>query len=270
MKKRLDELLLERGYFESLAKAQGAIMAGIVMDRNGYRLEKAGLRVAEDIVLDVRLRDGRYASRGGLKLERALAEFRVELTGKTVLDVGSSTGGFTDCALRHGAARVIAVDSGTNQLVWRLRNDPRVKVLEQTNFRHMIAADLGGLIPTVALIDVSFISLALIFPNLWALLPEGAHVVALVKPQFEAPISEIEAGGLVTNREVWRRVLEKATRAAAESGFRPLGLIRSPIEGMTGNREFLLHASRETSRNATEVEAGAVELSNQIAAVCGP
>ncbi|MBT9252373.1 MAG: RNA binding methyltransferase FtsJ like [Brockia lithotrophica] len=244
---RLDVLLSERGFFPSREAARSAVLAGEVFV-DGKRVEKPGTFVSPDASLEVRTRGARYVSRGGYKLEAAVRAFGLDFRDKVVLDVGASTGGFTDCALRHGAARVYALDVGYGQLAWSLRQDPRVVPIEKTNFRTFSPEDLPGPLPDVVTIDVSFISLRLLFPNLARFLAPEKELVALVKPQFEAGRRDVGKGGIVRDPEVHRRVLREVLLSAREHGFQPLGLIPSPIRGKDGNLEFLLYARRLPSR----------------------
>ncbi|MBE3596522.1 MAG: TlyA family RNA methyltransferase [Hydrogenibacillus sp.] len=241
-KGRLDVLLVERGLFESREQARRAIMSGAVMV-DGAVMDKPGMRVAR--TADIRLRGERpkYVSRGGLKLEAALSAFGIDLTGKRVLDAGASTGGFTDCALKHGAAAVIAVDVGYGQLAWSLRQDPRVIVKERQNVRYLRPEDLP-VPPDVALADLSFISLGLVLPALSGVLPDGGALIALIKPQFEAGPEHVEKGGLVKDPRVHRETVERVMRAAEAAGLYAKGLIPSPIRGGDGNIEFLFWAQK--------------------------
>jgi len=184
-----------------------------------------------------------YVSRGGVKLEHALKEFKIEVEGKVALDVGASTGGFTDCLLKHGANKVYAVDVGYGQLDWKLRKDPRVIVVERTNIRYLTPEKLYGRDPKadLAAIDVSFISLSNVLPSVFELLTKEAEVVALVKPQFEARREQVERGGIVRDEKVRQEVIEKVKTAAEKLGFAVKGTARSPIEGADGNIEFLIH-----------------------------
>ena len=238
-KSRIDKLLVARGLAPSRERAQAYLMAGrvLVADRP---VEKAGTLVDELAQIRLRGEDPPFVGRGGLKLEAALAGFGVEGRGKLCLDVGASTGGFTDCLLQRGAGFVFALDGGTNQLDQRLRQDPRVKSLEKTNFRHATPATLGSFVD-LAVVDVSFISLELILPPLWGLLVEGGEAVVLVKPQFEAGREQIEKGGLVTDPQVRQGCINKVKAAALSLGFGVLGEMDSPIEGKkSGNLEALL------------------------------
>jgi 23S rRNA (cytidine1920-2'-O)/16S rRNA (cytidine1409-2'-O)-methyltransferase len=239
-KERLDVLLVERGLVETREKAKRAIMAGLVYS-NEERLEKAGEKVNADIPLTVKGNVLPYVSRGGLKLEKALKVFDLDVRDKIMLDIGSSTGGFTDCALQNGAKMSYALDVGYNQLAWKLRQDERVVVMERTNFRYVTASDLPYGMPEFATIDVSFISLKLILPVLKNLLVPGSDVVALVKPQFEAGREQVGKKGIVRDPKVHLSVLENTIDLSLGSGFNVKNLSFSPITGGDGNIEFLLH-----------------------------
>ncbi len=242
-KERLDIVLVRRGLAPSRERARALIMAGKVYI--GDRLvDKPGTLVTLDS--ECRLMEAsdelRYVSRGGLKLEKALATFGLNPAGLIALDVGSSTGGFTDCLLQHGAKRVYAIDVGQGQLAWTLRNDPRVVVMEHTNIRHLTSLPEAI---QCAVVDVSFISLRLVLPAIVPLLAPGAWVVALVKPQFEAGKAEVDRGaGIITDPAVHNHVLRELQEWITQhTSFRPQGLTDSPIYGRDGNREFLLHLS---------------------------
>lgn len=239
-KERIDVLLVEQGYFDSREKAKTAIMAGLVFG-NQERIEKAGTKVPRDTKLTVKGALHPYVSRGGLKLEKALKQFDIDMKERVMLDIGSSTGGFTDCALQHGAKYVYAIDVGYNQLDWSLRNDERVNVKERTNFRYMTPDDLDGPSPNFASIDVSFISLRIILPPLVALLNKPADIVALIKPQFEAGREKVGKSGVVRDSKVHQEVLETVLGFATELGYTLQGLTFSPITGGEGNIEFLAH-----------------------------
>lgn len=239
-KERIDVLLVEQGFFDSREKAKAAIMAGLVFGGQ-ERIEKAGTKIPRDTVLSVKGAIHPYVSRGGLKLEKALKRFGIGLTGRTMLDIGSSTGGFTDCALQHGASYVYAIDVGYNQLDWSLRNDERVNVKERTNFRYMTPADLDGPKPDFASIDVSFISLKIILPPLLELLERPADIAALIKPQFEAGREKVGKSGVVRDPKVHLEVLETVLSFAEDLGYSLADLTFSPITGGEGNIEFLAH-----------------------------
>lgn len=238
-KERLDVLLVEQNYYDSREKAKAAIMAGLVF-ADGERIDKAGTKVPRDAKITVKGAPHPYVSRGGLKLEKAIRTFGLDLSGTVVLDIGASTGGFTDCALQNGASAVYAVDVGYNQLDWSLRSDPRVHVMERTNFRYMQPGDLPGPAPTFATIDVSFISLRLMLPPLRQILAPGGQTVALIKPQFEAGRDKVGKSGVVRDPDVHRDVLRSVTAFAVETGFAVKGLTYSPITGGEGNVEFLV------------------------------
>ena len=241
-KVRIDALLVQRGLVESREKARALIMAGQI-DVDGHGAAKAGTMVAIDADVRVIGPDHPWVSRGGVKLAFALEAFAIDATGAVALDLGASTGGFTDVWLQRGAIRVIALDVGHSQLHWRIRSDPRVAVIEHVNARHLKPGDLpdlGAPITRVS-IDVSFISLRHIFPVLPALVAPGSQIVALVKPQFEAGRQDVGRGGLVKDPAVHARVVDQVTTAAAEVGLSRTGLIESPITGAHGNQEFLMH-----------------------------
>jgi 23S rRNA (cytidine1920-2'-O)/16S rRNA (cytidine1409-2'-O)-methyltransferase len=239
-KERLDLLLVERGLVESREKAKRVILAGLVYS-NEMRLDKPGEKVDSDIPLTIKGNPLPYVSRGGLKLEKALKEFAISVKDKIVVDIGASTGGFTDCALQHGAKLSYAIDVGYNQLAWKLRQDPRVIVMERTNFRYVTPADLQHGMPEFASIDVSFISLKLILPVLKTLLVPGSDVVALVKPQFEAGKENVGKKGIVRDPKVHVNVLLSMIEFSLKEGYDVLHLTFSPITGGDGNIEFLLH-----------------------------
>ncbi len=239
-KERLDVLLVERGLVETREKAKRAIMAGLVYS-NEERMDKAGEKVSAEIPLTVKGNLLPYVSRGGLKLEKALKVFDLDVKDKIMIDIGSSTGGFTDCALQNGAKMSYALDVGYNQLAWKLRQDERVVVMERTNFRYVTAADLSKGMPEFATIDVSFISLKLILPVLRTLLVPGSDVVALVKPQFEAGREQVGKKGIVRDPKVHQSVVENIIELSLNSGFNVANLSFSPITGGDGNIEFLLH-----------------------------
>jgi len=242
-KERLDKLVVERGLAASRTRAQALIIAGQVLVAE-QRADKPGQMV--DVALEVRVKGEtpRYVSRGGLKLEAALDQFRINVEGKSCIDVGASTGGFTDCLLQHGAARVWAIDVGHNQLAWKIRQDPRVVVIEGQNARELDPEQFPSLFE-VATVDVSFISLTKIFSALAACLADGADVVALVKPQFEVGRGEVGKGGIVTDPLKHRRVLIEVARAAASLNLSPVDVMGSPILGAEGNREFLIHLQKQ-------------------------
>lgn len=239
-RQRLDELLVQRGLAESRAKARALILAGQVLV-NGRRGLKAGELVAPEARVEI-LAPLPYVSRGGLKLQAALDHFRIAVEGRVCLDVGASTGGFTDCLLKRGARRVYAVDVGRGQLDWRLRGDPRVVVCEGVNARHLGREHVPEPVD-LAVCDVSFISATLIVPRLAALLNPAGEMVILVKPQFEVGRGQVGKGGVVRDPELHQAACRKVAQAAEELGFR-CEWIESPVRGAEGNREFLLYARR--------------------------
>lgn len=238
-KERIDKLLHERGFAESRNKAHAMVMAGVVLV-DEKRVDKpsevfspdAGIRIKGDTA------EGRYVGRGGLKLEHALKEFHISPSGFVCLDIGSSTGGFTDCLLQHGAERVVAIDVGTNQLAWSLRNDPRVEARENTNARALSPADFATLFDLIVM-DVSFISVTKIIPVLIPLLKDTGRIITLIKPQFEVGKGEVGKGGIVRDPEQHIRVVDAVNRFADECGLRNARLVESPILGAEGNKEFL-------------------------------
>jgi 23S rRNA (cytidine1920-2'-O)/16S rRNA (cytidine1409-2'-O)-methyltransferase len=239
-KERLDVLLVERGLAETREKAKRAVMAGLVYS-NEQRLDKPGEKIDALAPLTIKGNMLPYVSRGGLKLEKALKEFALGINGKRMIDIGASTGGFTDCALQNGVLMSYALDVGYNQLAWKLRQDERVVVMERTNFRYVTPADLTEGLPEFASIDVSFISLTLILPVLKALLVAGSDVVALIKPQFEAGRDQVGKKGIVRDPEVHQLVIEKIIHHSIGEGYHVLNLSFSPITGGDGNIEFLIH-----------------------------
>lgn len=239
-KRRLDQLLVERGLAESRERAKALILAGKVAV-DGRKVDKAGHAVPADAAIEV-AEPLRYVSRGGYKLERALDHFRIDVRGKVCLDIGASTGGFTDCLLQRGAARVHAVDTGAGQIAWKLRTDPRVVLHERLNARYLKFDDIGERVD-LAVIDVSFISVTLILPAVAPLLAEGGEMVILVKPQFEVGRGQVGKGGIVRDPKLHEAACAKVREAVEALGFRA-EIIESPILGAEGNREFLLYAFR--------------------------
>ena len=237
-KTRLDVLLVERGLAESRQKAQAVIMAGHVFVA-GQRSDKPGTAVANDAAIEVRGAALRYVSRGGLKLEKAMQTWPITLAGKTCADIGASTGGFTDCMLQNGAEKVYAVDVGYGQLDWRLRNDPRVVCLERTNARYLSTQEIPQPLD-FASIDVSFISLKLIFPALYQLLRQGGEIACLIKPQFEAGREKVGKKGVVRDAGVHEEVICRVVSQAREMALTPKALTYSPVKGPEGNIEYLI------------------------------
>jgi 23S rRNA (cytidine1920-2'-O)/16S rRNA (cytidine1409-2'-O)-methyltransferase len=242
-KRRADQLLVEQGLAESRAKAQALILAGLVSTA-GRRIDKAGTALAEDTELAVAGRDHPWVSRGGIKLAFALDHFVIDPAGMVALDIGASTGGFTDVLLAKGATRVHAVDVGRGQLAWKLRQDPRVVVHEAVNARYLSRAEISGPIDLVTC-DASFIGLATVLPAPLALTAANAALVALIKPQFEAGPGEVGKGGVVRDPAIHRAVCERiAGWVGAQPGWRVIGIAESPITGPAGNHEFLLYARK--------------------------
>ena len=237
MKKRIDVLLYEKGLAPSREKARTLIMAGFVYADN-QKFDKPGDTVREDAVLEVRGNTLRYVSRGGLKLEKAMQLFPIELENTVCMDIGASTGGFTDCMLQNGASKVYAVDVGYGQLDWKLRSDPRVVCLERTNARYLDHEQIPDELD-FASIDVSFISLKLIFPALYGLLRQGGEIACLIKPQFEAGREKVGKKGVVRDPKVHLEVLENFLSHAKDNHFTVLGITYSPIRGPEGNIEYL-------------------------------
>jgi len=243
-KRRADQLLVEQGLAESRAKAQALILAGLVSVA-GRRIDKAGTPIAEDTELTVAGRDHPWVSRGGLKLVHALDHFTLDPAGLVALDIGASTGGFTDVLLARGAVRVHAVDVGRGQLAWKLRQDPRVLVHEGMNARYLSRAEIPEPIDLVTC-DASFIGLETVLPASLALTAEHAALVALIKPQFEAGPKEVGKGGVVRDPAMHRAVCERISAwLEAQPGWHVVGITESPITGPAGNREFLIYARRE-------------------------
>lgn len=257
-KERVDVLAFKQGLFETREQAKRSVMAGLVVSvLNGERYDKPGEKIDESTELKLKGEKLKYVSRGGLKLEKALQVFGLVVADKTTIDIGASTGGFTDVILQNGAKLVYAVDVGTNQLVWKLRQDARVRSMEQYNFRYAEAADFTEGLPEFASIDVSFISLSLILPALQEILVDGGQVVALIKPQFEAGREAIGKNGIVRDKAVHIAVLKKVTDFAVDYGFTVKGLDFSPIQGGHGNVEFLAYL--EKSAVAENLVRSAIE-----------
>ncbi|WP_317335873.1 TlyA family RNA methyltransferase, partial [Streptococcus orisratti] len=247
-KERVDVLAYKQGLFETREQAKRGVMAGLVVNViNGERYDKPGEKIADDTELKLKGEKLKYVSRGGLKLEKALQVFELSVDGATTIDIGASTGGFTDVMLQNGAKLVYAVDVGTNQLVWKLRQDTRVRSMEQYNFRYAELADFTEGQPTFASIDVSFISLNLILPALARILADGGQVVALIKPQFEAGREQIGKNGIIKDKIVHENVLKMVTTFAIDYGFTVKGLDFSPIQGGHGNIEFLAHLEKSAT-----------------------
>jgi 23S rRNA (cytidine1920-2'-O)/16S rRNA (cytidine1409-2'-O)-methyltransferase len=238
---RLDVLLVERGLVDTRARAKAVIMAGSVFVA-GERVDKAGAVVRDDAEIIFKGETLRYVSRGGLKLEAALDAFGVDVAGMTAVDLGSSTGGFTDCLLQRGAVKVYAIDAGRGQLDWKLRNDPRVVSMEKFNARYLKPEDIDGAPVGIAIIDVSFISLTKIIPPAAGVLAPGGVLIALIKPQFEVGKGEVGKGGIVRDEAKRKEVVDKITAFVSGFGLDVKGVIESPITGADGNVEYLICA----------------------------
>ncbi len=238
-KERIDKLLVELGFADSRTKAQALVMAGVVLV-NENRIEKPSQEFlpTDKIRIKGKTDEIKYVGRGGLKLEKALQEFQIRPSKYVCLDVGASTGGFTDCLLQHGAKKVFAIDVGTNQLVWKLRNDARVEVRENVNARYLKPEDFAEKFDLIVM-DVSFISVTKILPTLKNLLAENGKIIVLIKPQFEVGKGEVGKGGIVKDESKHAEVIEKINKFTEEIGLKNLGLIASPILGADGNKEFL-------------------------------
>lgn len=249
-KERLDVLLVKRNLAESREKAKAYIMAGNVFV-DGVREDKAGSSFDEAVQIEVKGLAMKYVSRGGFKLEKAVEQFGVNLEGKTCMDVGSSTGGFTDCMLQNGAVKVFAIDVGTNQLAWKLRTDERVVSMEKTNIRYVTPEDIGQLVDFVS-IDVAFISLTKVLVPVYELMAENAEIVCLIKPQFEAGREKVGKKGVVRDKKVHEEVILAVTSFAVTTGFELLHLDYSPIKGPEGNIEYLLYARKNSKEAETE------------------
>lgn len=247
-KQRIDLLMVERGLVPSRERAQAEIMAGNVFV-NGQRVDKAGDRIDSQANIDIRGEAIPYVSRGGLKLEKALASFNIDLKDKVCIDIGASTGGFTDCMLKNGASKVFAVDVGYGQLAWSLRQDPRVVCMDRTNIRYVKPEDIGEL-ADFASIDVSFISLVKVLPAVIKLLREDGELVCLIKPQFEAGRDKVGKKGVVRDKGVHGEVLESIVGWVVQEDLMPRGLGFSPIKGPEGNIEYLLYLSKTRDKNA--------------------
>lgn len=261
MKERLDVLLVKQGFAASREKAKAIIMSGIVYvndqkeDKSGTMFEEAKANI------EVRGQTLKYVSRGGLKLEKAMAEFPISLDGRICMDIGASTGGFTDCMLQNGAQKVYSIDVGHGQLAWSLRNDPRVICMEKTNFRYVVPADIPDVIQ-FASVDVSFISLTKILMPAKNLLAANGQMVCLIKPQFEAGKDKVGKKGVVSDPQVHEEVIDSIIKFASSIGFEILGLSYSPIKGPEGNIEYLLYIQK-TEQDSVSV--GEIEIKDVVA-----
>ncbi len=246
MKERLDKLLVQRGLVASRDRARAMILAGkVIVD--DHRVDKAGCQVDCEAELRLKGEDIPYVSRGGLKLAQALREFDIDVTGKIAIDVGASTGGFTDCLLQNGTPKVYAIDVGYGQLAWSLREDERVVNLERCNIRHLEASQLAD-IPELAVIDASFISLDKVLPNTLHLLTDDGEVIALIKPQFEVGRGQVGKGGVVKDQQLHDQVVEQVCELIIRLNCQVLGLTESPILGPKGNREFLVYLKKNNNK----------------------
>ena len=254
MKERLDVLLTDKGYAPSREKAKALIMSGIVYV-DGIKEDEAGTSFdPEKVTIEVRGSTLKYVSRGGLKLEKAMEVFPIDLNGCICMDIGASTGGFTDCMLQNGASKVYSIDVGHGQLDWKLRNDERVICMEKTNFRYVTPEDIPDSID-FASVDVSFISLSKIFPPEYALMKDGASGVALIKPQFEAGREKVGKKGVVREKETHLEVIRGVIGFAHEAGFKVSGLDHSPIKGPEGNIEYLLYITKPGAKDSFDMDA---------------
>lgn len=244
VKQRIDQLLVDRGLAESKTKAQAYIMAGLVMAA-GQKIDKPGQKIASDLEIELKGKDHPWVSRGGMKLDHALTHFDIDVKGMTAIDVGSSTGGFTDVLLTRGAVKIFAVDSGTNQLAWKLRQDERVAVHEQTSARILTDAHITDPVDLIVC-DASFISLTKVLERPMEFAIAGAMLVALIKPQFEAERADVGKGGVVRDETIHKQVCDKVEQWLSGKGWKVQGITTSPITGPKGNVEFLI-AARKTS-----------------------
>lgn len=261
-KERVDILAVKQGLFPTREKAKRAIMAGLVVSNlSGERFDKPGEKISEKTVLRIKGEIFPYVSRGGLKLAKAVEVFNISLQSKTVLDIGASTGGFTDVALQNGAKLVYALDVGVNQLDWKIRQDPHVIVMEKTNFRYTKPEDFTQGLPEIATIDVSFISLKLILKPLYKILETNGEVMALIKPQFEAGKEQVGKNGIVREQKIHQQVIEKFFQSAVKLNFDVLNLDFSPITGGKGNIEFLAHLRKAKK---TGIIAGNIDVNKTV------
>ena len=263
MKKRLDVVLVEKGFAPSREKAKAIIMSGIVFVDN-QKADKAGMSIPEDAAVEVRGKTNSFVSRGGLKIEKALKYFDINPDGLCCMDIGASTGGFTDCLLIKGARKVFSIDVGYGQLAWKLRQDPRVVCMERTNIRYVTPDMLDGEEPDLAVIDVSFISLKLVLPVVAQLLDEHGRIACLIKPQFEAGKGKVGKKGVVREPEIHLEVLEAFLENAHASGFHVYNLTFSPIRGPEGNIEFLGYLGRDREDSEIDLPALVAEAHGEL------
>lgn len=255
-KKRLDQLVVEYGIAESREKAKALIMAGQIYADN-QKADKPGTTYGDDVKIELRGNKLKYVSRGGLKLEKAMKAFNLKLDGRITMDVGASTGGFTDCMLQNGAVKVYSVDVGHGQLAWKLRNDERVVCMEKTNIRYVTPDDIEDRIE-FASIDVSFISLTKVLPPVKELLTDDGEIVCLIKPQFEAGREKVGKKGVVRDQKVHVEVVEMIVDFARQIGFKTLDLSYSPIKGPEGNIEYLLYITKDQTKENKEFDIKAM------------
>ena len=252
MKRRLDIFLTEKNFFDSRTRAQAIIMAGKILV-NGQKVDKAGALISDDAEIRILGEEMPFVSRGGLKLQKALDVFKINLNGRIAADVGASTGGFTDCMLQRGAKRVYAIDVGYGQLAWKLRSDLRVVNMERTNIRNVTRKDFFYEVPDFASIDVAFISLEKVLPVVFDVLTDSGEVVALIKPQFEAGREHVGKKGVVRDKKIHAAVVEKVLNFAVGVGFAVRGLDFSPVKGPEGNIEYLTHLAKNFSAADVEI-----------------
>ena len=252
MKQRLDILLTEKNFFDSRARAKAMIMAGKILV-NGQKVDKAGTLIASDAEIKILGEEMPFVSRGGLKLQKAIDVFKIVLSGKIAADVGASTGGFTDCMLQHGAAKVYAIDVGYGQLAWKLRSNVQVVNMERTNIRNVTRQDFYYGLPEFVSIDVAFISLEKVLPVVFDVLTDSGEVIALIKPQFEAGREHVGKKGVVRDKKIHAAVIEKILNFATSIGFAIRGLSFSPVKGPEGNIEYLAHLAKNFSAADVEI-----------------
>lgn len=258
-KERVDKILVQQGLIDSREQARRMIMAGQIYDQNNQRYDKPGEKIPLDRQLHIKGKPFPYVSRGGLKLEKAITTFDIDMTNHILLDIGASTGGFTDVALQFGAQKSYALDVGYNQLAYKLRQDPRVIVMERMNFRYAKPEDFIQGQPTIASIDVSFISLSLILPPLKAILKPGSTVIALIKPQFEAGPERVGKKGVIKDDQVHREVLDEVLTMCQAYGYKIIDLTFSPITGGEGNIEFLVYLQHVDQTQSGQIDQNLIQ-----------